>query len=74
MVLTVASLKMWFRDRQAIFWTFFLPLVLMVILGVLNFGDLAAVDLGVVDEARNEACEVSALTSKYCVSPWHKRF
>jgi ABC-2 type transport system permease protein len=54
LVLTVASLKMWFRDRQAIFWTFFLPLVLMVILGVLNFGDLGAVDLGVVDEAHNK--------------------
>ena len=55
LVLTVASLKMWFRDRQAIFWTFFLPLVLMVIFGVINFGDLAAVDLGVVDEANNQA-------------------
>ena len=55
LVLTVASLKMWFRDRQAIFWTFFLPLVLMVIFGVLNFGDLGAVDLGVVDQAHNEA-------------------
>ena len=54
-VLTVASLKMWFRDRQAIFWTFFLPLVLMLIFGVLNFGDLGRVDLGVIDQARNEA-------------------
>ena len=53
-VLTVASLKMWFRDRQAIFWTFFLPLVLMVIFGVLNFGDLGNVDLGIVDQAHNE--------------------
>ena len=53
-VLTVASLKMWFRDRQAIFWTFFLPLVLMLIFGILNFGNLGAVDLGVVDQARNE--------------------
>ena len=55
LVLTVASLRMWFRDRQAIFWTFFLPLLLMVILGVLNFGNLGAVNLGVVDQARNEA-------------------
>ena len=47
-VLTVASLKMWYRDRQAIFWTFFLPLVLMIIFGVLNFGDFGRVDLGVV--------------------------
>ena len=54
-VLTVASLKMWYRDRQAIFWTFFLPLMLMVIFGVLNFGTLGAVDLGIVDRANNEA-------------------
>ena len=54
-VLTIASMKMWFRDRQAIFWTFFLPLVLMVIFGILNFGDFGAVDLGVVDRSQNAA-------------------
>lgn len=54
-VLTLASMKMWYRDRQAIFWTFFLPLVLMVIFGVLNFGDFGRVDLGVVDQARTAA-------------------
>ncbi len=54
-VLTIASLKMWFRDRQAIFWTFFLPLVLMVIFGVLNFGALGDVNMGVIDQAQNEA-------------------
>ena len=54
-VLTIASLKMWFRDPQAIFWTFFLPLVLMVIFGILNFGDFGAVDLGVVDRSQNAA-------------------
>ena len=55
--LTKASLKMWFRDRQAIFWTFFLPLVIMVILGVLNFGALGRIDLGIVDLAENEASQ-----------------
>ena len=53
--LTAASLKMWFRDRQAMFWTFFLPLVIMVIFGVLNFGALGRIDLGIVDLAENEA-------------------
>ena len=52
--LTVAALKIWFRDRQAIFWTLFLPLVLMAIFGVLNFGAFGSVDLGVVDQADNE--------------------
>ena len=52
--LTVAALKMWFRDRQAIFWSLFLPLLLMVIFGVLNFGAFGSVDLGIVDEAGND--------------------
>ncbi len=55
--LTAASLKMWFRDRQAMFWTFFLPLVIMVIFGVLNFGALGRIDLGIVDLAENEASQ-----------------
>ena len=58
LALTVASLKMWFRDRQAIFWTFFLPLVVMVIFGMLDFGNLSRVDLGVVDQAQNEASRI----------------
>jgi len=48
---------MWFRDRQAMFWTFFLPLVIMVIFGVLNFGALGRIDLGIVDLAENEASQ-----------------
>lgn len=46
---------MWSRDRSALFWTFFLPLVIMVIFGLLNFGELGKIDLGVVDLAQNEA-------------------
>ncbi len=53
--LTWWSIKMWSRDRAAMFWTFFLPLVIMVIFGLLNFGELGNVDLGIVDEAQNEA-------------------
>ena len=52
-VLTLASLKMWFRDRQALFWSLFLPLLLMVIFGLMNFGGLGRVDLGVIDLADN---------------------
>ena len=52
--LTVAALKMWFRDRQAIFWSIFLPLLLMVIFGILNFGAFGSVDLGIVDQAGND--------------------
>ena len=53
-ILTLATLKMWFRDRQAIFWTLFLPLVLMVIFGILNFGAFGTVELGIIDQADNE--------------------
>ena len=52
-VLTIASLKMWFRDRQALFWNLFLPLLLMVIFGLFNFGSFGQIDLGVVDLADN---------------------
>jgi ABC-2 type transport system permease protein len=48
---------MWSRDRAALFWTFFLPLVIMIIFGLLNFGELGKVDLGIVDNAQNEASE-----------------
>ena len=53
--LTWMSIRMWARDRAALFWTFFLPLVIMVIFGLLNFGELGKVDLGIVDLAQNEA-------------------
>lgn len=53
--LTWSSVKMWSRDRASLFWTFFLPLVIMVIFGLLNFGELGRVDLGIVDEAQNDA-------------------
>ncbi len=53
-VLTIASLKMWFRDRQALFWNLFLPLLLMGIFGLFNFGSFGQIDLGVVDLADNQ--------------------
>ena len=55
--LTRASMKIWFRDRQAIFWTFFLPLVLISVFGLLDFGAFRSVDLGIVDRADNGASQ-----------------
>ncbi len=49
--LFVASGKMFIRDRTAVFFSFFLPLVIMLIFGVLNFGAAAELDLAIVDEA-----------------------
>lgn len=54
-VLTIASGKIWLRDRAALFWTFFLPVLIMVIFGVLNFGAFGSVSLGLVDEAGTDA-------------------
>ena len=54
-VLTVASIKMWTRDRAALFWNFALPIIFMSVLGVFNFGSFGTVNLGVVDHADNDA-------------------
>ena len=53
--LTVASLKMYFRNRQAIFFSLFIPLLIMVIFGLLDFDRFSGADVGIVDQAQNEA-------------------
>jgi ABC-2 type transport system permease protein len=53
--LTVASLKMYFRNRQAIFFSLFIPFLIMVILGLLDFDRFSGADVGIVDQAQNEA-------------------
>jgi len=50
-VLFVASVKMFVRNRLAVFFSLFLPLVIMLIFGVLNFEGGASVSVGLVDEA-----------------------
>ncbi|MGH2427906.1 MAG: ABC transporter permease [Candidatus Limnocylindria bacterium] len=53
--LFVASSKMFIRNRAAVFFSLFLPLIIMLIFGVLNFEGSTEIDLGIVDEADNEA-------------------
>lgn len=53
--LTVASLKMYFRNRQAIFFSLFIPFLIMVIFGLLDFDRFSGADVGIVDQAQNEA-------------------
>ncbi len=58
-----ADLKEIFRDRQAMFWTFFFPLMFMVLLGLV-FGNAQVIDLqvGVIDEDGSPAAgELTAL-------------
>ena len=52
--LTLASLRMFFRNRQALFFSITLPFIIMVIFGVLNFDAFSEIDVGVVDEAQND--------------------
>lgn len=55
LALTVASLKMYFRNRQALFWALFLPLLIMIIFGMMNFDKFSSPTVGVYDGAKNEA-------------------
>ena len=55
LALTVVSLKMYFRNRQALFWALFFPLLVMLIFGMMNFDGYNAPSVGVHDEAKSEA-------------------
>ena len=54
----VAELKMFFRDRAALFWTLAFPIVMMVVFGLFNFGSFEPPEVGIVDNARNDASKV----------------
>jgi ABC-2 type transport system permease protein len=49
--LFIASGKMFIRNRAAVFFSLFLPLIIMLIFGMLNFEGSTSISLGVVDEA-----------------------
>jgi NADH:ubiquinone oxidoreductase subunit F (NADH-binding) len=53
--LFVASIRMFVRNRAAVFFSLFLPLIIMLIFGVLNFEGTTTIQLGIADEARNQA-------------------
>ena len=53
--LFVASAKMFIRNRAAVFFSLFLPLIIMLIFGVLNFEGSVDIDLGIVDEQESAA-------------------
>ena len=55
LALTIASLKMYFRNKQALFWALFFPLLIMIIFGIMNFDGYNAPDVGVHDAAQNDA-------------------
>jgi len=51
--LTVASVKMYFRQREAIIWSILLPLFIVVLFSFVKFGGLGSIKLGVVNLAGN---------------------
>src|SRR5437763_3429350 len=54
-MLTCSSLKAYFRNRGAIFFSLLVPLLIMGIFGLINFGDnTPSVNIGVVDQAHNQ--------------------
>jgi ABC-2 type transport system permease protein len=55
--LFVASVLMFVRNRAAVFFSLFLPLIIMLIFGVLNFEGATTIQLGLVDEAHNAASQ-----------------
>jgi ABC-2 type transport system permease protein len=50
--LTQASLKMFVRNRQALFFSFFTPLIIMFIFGFIGFDRLQTIDIGIVSTDR----------------------
>jgi ABC-2 type transport system permease protein len=54
-MLTLSSLKAYFRNRGAIFFSLLVPLMIMGIFGLINFGNSTpSVNIGVVDQAHNQ--------------------
>jgi ABC-2 type transport system permease protein len=57
-MLTWSSLKAYFRNRGAIFFSLLVPLMIMGIFGLINFGNTtASVNIGVVDQAHNQVSD-----------------
>ena len=56
--LTWANLKMMARNRQAIFWALFFPLLLVVVFGLFDFNGVGAADVAVIDQSGGERAEM----------------
>lgn len=52
--ITKYSILMFFRERTAVYFSLFIPLLIMTIFGLLNLDQGTSVSLGVVDKAHNQ--------------------
>ena len=50
--IAIATMKMYFRRSQSLFWSLFFPVVLMIGLGFYGFGEFSPSKLGVIDNAK----------------------
>ncbi len=51
---TWTSIKMFFRNKQGLFWSLFLPILIMVIFGLMNFGNAGKSNMAIIDQAKNQ--------------------
>ena len=52
---------MYLRNKQALFWALFFPLLIMIILGMMNFDKYASPNVGIYDAANNDASQALIL-------------
>lgn len=53
--LTNASIKMYIRNKQALFWSLFFPMVIMVVFGLINFEGAGTFNVGVINRSPSPA-------------------
>src|SRR5262245_21976096 len=53
--LVIASTKMLFRQREAVIWTFLLPLLMIFLFALVDFGGVGRLALGVVNNSGDAA-------------------
>lgn len=51
--LTLANIKMYFRNKQALFWALFFPLLIMIILGMMDFEGGGEFNIGVINKSES---------------------
>jgi ABC-2 type transport system permease protein len=54
----VASLKMFFRQREAIIWTLLFPLFMITLFGFVQFDGIGKLDLGIANEAGDKGARL----------------
>src|SRR3989338_6062987 len=57
MILTWSSIKMFVRNRQALFFTFFMPVIIMTVFGLVGFDKVPKIPVGIVTNANSPAIQ-----------------